>query len=87
MIICGDTGDAFADSMYETECFVGGEIAELGNDAVVETPGESEFAFLSAAIQEHLGGRRDVRSFKKVVAGRKLWNFDKDERAVWREAL
>ena len=87
IIVCGDTGDAFADSMYETECFVGGEIAELGNDAVVETPGESEFAFLSAAIQEHLGGRRDVRSFKKVVAGRKLWNFDKDERAVWREAL
>ena len=87
IIVCGDTGDAFADSMYETECFVGGDIAELGNDAVVETPGESEFEFLRASIGEHLGRRPDVTAFKKVVAGRKLWNFDKDERAVWREAL
>ena len=87
IIVCGDTGDAFADSMYETECFVGGEIVELGNDAVVETPAQDEFAFLSASVQEHLDRRLDVTSFKKVVAGRKLWNFDKDERAVWREAL
>ncbi|MDE3000140.1 MAG: glutamate synthase [Gemmatimonadota bacterium] len=87
IIVCGDTGEGFADSMYETECFVGGEIAELGNDAVVETPAENEFAFLSDAIQEHLDARPDVTRFKKVVAGRKLWNFDKDERAVWREAL
>jgi glutamate synthase domain-containing protein 3 len=87
IVVCGDTGEAFADSMYETECFVGGDIAELGNDAVVETPSEKEFDFLRASIGEHLGRRADVTAFKKVVAGRKLWNFDKDERAVWREAL
>ena len=30
MIICGDAAEAFGDSMYETICFVGGEIADLG---------------------------------------------------------
>lgn len=29
----------------------------------------------------------EMRNFKKVTSGRKLWNFDKDERAMWREAL
>jgi hypothetical protein len=27
------------------------------------------------------------RDFKKVVAGRKLWNFDKREWKLWQEAL
>ena len=30
LIVCGDAGEAFADSMYETVCYVGGEIAEPG---------------------------------------------------------
>ncbi|MDA0747686.1 MAG: glutamate synthase [bacterium] len=87
LVVCGNTGPAFADSMYETVCFVGGEIAELGNDAVVEEPTEEDRAFLTKVIKEHLGTQKDVSAFKKVVSGRKLWNFDKDERAVWREAL
>ena len=36
LIVCGDAGEAFADSMYSTVCFVGGAIADLGTDAVVE---------------------------------------------------
>ena len=27
------------------------------------------------------------RDFQKVVAGRKLWNFDKREWKIWQEAL
>ena len=92
LIVCGDAGDAFADSMYEAVCFVGGRIAGLGNDAVVEKPTDDEAAFLEATLsRRHPGQMRDGRAqigdFKKVVSGRKLWNFDKDERAAWREAL
>lgn len=87
LVVCGNAGRAFADSMYETVCFVGGEIAELGNDAVVEQPADEDLAFLESAIEAHLGEKRDVSEFKKVVSGRKLWNFDKDEMAVWREVL
>ena len=46
LIVCGDTGTALGDSMYETVCFVGGNIAELGNDAVVEEPTEKIWLFL-----------------------------------------
>jgi hypothetical protein len=27
------------------------------------------------------------KDFKKIVAGRKLWNFDKHDSKVWQEAL
>ncbi len=92
IIVCGDAGEAFADSMYEAVCFVVGEIAELGNDAVIEEPTEEDRAFLESTLSQHLpskvrNSRTAIRNFKKVVSGRKLWNFDKDERAVWREAL
>ena len=92
IIVCGDTGEAFADSMYETVCFVGGNIAELGNDAVIEEPTAEDLTFLESTLSQHLpskvgNSQSAIRNFKKVVSGRKLWTFDKDERAVWREAL
>lgn len=87
IVVCGDAGEAFADSMYETVCFVGGQITDLGNDAVVEEPTPEEFAFLAATLPGYFEVSADVQRFKKVVSGRKLWNFDKDEREVWREAL
>ena len=63
-----------------------GLVAELGNDAVVEEPTEEDLAFLEKSLSQYLP-EKTGQSFRKVVSGRKLWNFDKDERAVWREAL
>ncbi len=92
LIVCGDAGEAFADSMYETVCFVGGRIANLGNDAVVEQPAPEEAAFLDATLAQYLppevrSRKPQGREFKKVVAGRKLWNFDQREWEIWQEAL
>src|SRR3989449_7597227 len=88
LIVCGDAGEAFADSLYETVCFVGGRIAELGTDAVVDAPTREEAAFLDATLARYLGNTKPPgRDFKKVVAGRKLWNFDKREWKIWQEAL
>ncbi len=89
LIVCGDAGEAFADSMYEAVGFVGGKIAELGNDAVIEDPTDEDRSFLESALTRYLPGaaHRVAGEFKKVISGRKLWNFDKQERAVWREAL
>jgi glutamate synthase domain-containing protein 3 len=92
LIVCGDVGEAFADSMYATICYVGGKIANLGTDAILSPmhPGEAEqlektlSAHLPAAIRSTKPAAAD---FKKVVAGRKLWNFDKREWRVWQEAL
>ena len=92
IIVCGDTGEAFGDSMYETKCYVGGTIGELGIDAVIEEPTEQDLRFLKATVSEHLPEKSEqilgeIHLFKKVVSGRKLWNFDKHERDIWREAL
>lgn len=85
IIVCGDAGAALADSMYEGRVYVGGRIEELGNDAIVEEPDEEDWKFL----RETLGrwGVSAERPFKKVVAGRRLWNFDKQEMELWKEAL
>ncbi|HUY15710.1 MAG TPA: glutamate synthase [Terriglobia bacterium] len=92
LMVCGNTGEAFADSMYETICYVGGRIASLGTDAVVSPVDSSDVEFLEAAIEKHLPskirtGRPPAREFKKVVSGRKLWNFDKRDWRIWQEAL
>ena len=88
IVVCGDAGQAFADSMYETVCYVGGKVDDLGNDAVVEELADEDFAFLKDILARHFPDMTDsAGNFKKVVAGRKLWNFKKHERTVWREAL
>jgi glutamate synthase domain-containing protein 3 len=85
IVICGDAGDALADSMYEGVVFVGGSIASLGNDAVIEEPTTED----RAALQELLSAYNvpGPAVFRKVVSGRKLWNFDKKELEVWKAAL
>jgi glutamate synthase domain-containing protein 3 len=84
LIVCGDAAEGLADSMYAGEVFVGGTIAELGNDAVVGEPSAEELASLSALLTPYELGPKRV--WKKIIAGRKLWNFVKTE-ALWREAL
>ncbi|MBX3009989.1 MAG: hypothetical protein KF832_00735 [Caldilineaceae bacterium] len=89
MIVCGDAGEAFADSMYETVCFVGGSVTDLGNDAVIEPLTTADKTLLETTLTTYLppGSYPELSQFKKVVAGRKLWNFDKREWTTWREAL
>ena len=85
IVVCGDAAEALGDSMYEGRIFVGGRIADLGNDAEVGAPTEDDRAFLAASLD-----RYDVRppaAFRKVVAGRRLWQFDKKDFETWREAL
>jgi glutamate synthase domain-containing protein 3 len=85
IVVCGDTGEALADSMYEGVVFVGGKIAALGNDALVEEPTREDRAWLSELLQKY--DLQKPPSFQKIVAGRKLWNFDKKELEVWKAAL
>jgi glutamate synthase domain-containing protein 3 len=85
IIICGNAGEALADSMYEGVVYVGGTIAALGNDAVIEEPNAEE----RAALEELLASYRvpGPETFRKVVSGRKLWNFDRKELDIWKAAL
>jgi glutamate synthase domain-containing protein 3 len=84
IIICGNSGEALADSMYETTIFVGGTISDLGNDAVIEEPSEADLQYLKSTLCRY--DMNPLRDWKKVVSGRRLWNFDRND-VLWREAL
>jgi methylamine---glutamate N-methyltransferase subunit B len=86
LIICGDAGDGVADSMYAGTVFVGGRLGALGADAVVEdlTPADDE---LVKAALESRQIARPAAGFRKLVAGRRLWNFQRSERDLWKSAL
>jgi glutamate synthase domain-containing protein 3 len=85
IVICGDSGDALADSMYEGVVFVGGKIASLGNDAVSKEPTPQDEAWLAPLLHQY--NLPSPARFKKVVSGKKLWNFDRKELEVWKAAL
>ena len=85
VIVCGNAGPGLGDSMYEGRIFVGGEIQELGNDAVVEEPDEEDWEFLTRNLEPR--GLPVPSSFRKVVSGRRLWNFSRKERDLWKEVL
>jgi glutamate synthase domain-containing protein 3 len=85
IVICGDAGEALADSMYEGVVFVGGKIAALGNDAIIEDPNAEDQAALADLLRTYRIAAPSA--FKKVVSGRKLWNFDRKDLEVWKAAL
>ena len=85
IVVCGDAGDALADSMYEGVIYVGGDIVALGGDAVVSDASASELAEIHAALDRH--GVSGPTAFRKVVSGRKLWNYDKKDMETWKAAF
>ena len=85
IIVCGDAGDALADSMYEGVVYVGGDIAALGSDAVVSDASAAELAEIRTELDRH--GVKGPRAFRKVVSGRKLWNYDKKDMETWKAAF
>ena len=86
IVILGDTGSALGDSLYEGHIFVAGHIGELGNDAVLAEVTAADRRFLADALAR-FGYEADRYAFQKVVAGRKLWNFDKRDFETWKVAL
>ena len=92
LIVCGDAGEAFADSMYATVCYVGGKISGLGTDTLIEDLSASDVEFLDSALDRYLPGeiretKPSGKDFKKIVSGRKLWNFNQRDKKIWQEAL
>ena len=77
IIILGDVGINLGDSMYDGTIFVGGEIGSYGSDAVDSelTPSDQDWLKRKLKVAE-IGENFDVSKMKKIVAGKKLWNYD-----------
>lgn len=86
MIVCGDAGDGVADSMYAGTVYLGGRHGDLGADAVFEdmTPADRE---LIGVALDRWRIPRGPGDFRKLVAGKRLWNFERSDRQLWKSAL
>jgi glutamate synthase domain-containing protein 3 len=77
MVILGDAGMNLGDSMYDGTIYVGGKIQRLGIDAVEDEMTELEVQWLSRKLGIYgLEAPNGVGNMTKIVAGKKLWNYD-----------
>jgi len=77
MVVCGNAGKNLGDSMYDGTIFVGGEIADLGVDAVPGELTDIDKAWLTRKLTLYgLLPEKGVDHFTKIVAGKQLWNYD-----------
>ena len=77
MVICGNAGKNLGDSMYDGTIYVGGEIKDLGVDAVPAPLTDIDRAWLTRKLRMYdLLPARGVDHFQKIVSGKQLWNYD-----------
>ena len=82
MVILGDAGKNLGDSMYDGIIYVGGNIDSLGVDAVDGEMSALDVDWLSRKLRMYgLEAPRGIENMRKIVAGKRLWNYDNLEPA------
>lgn len=77
MVVLGDTGDAFGDSLYEAKLYVRGKVKSLGADCVEKEMRDEHKAALHKLL-EAAGVKADASQFKRYGSARKLYHFHVD---------
>jgi methylamine---glutamate N-methyltransferase subunit B len=82
IVVLGDAGKNLGDSMYDGTIYVGGKIASLGIDAVPAALTELDIAWLQRKLKMYeMDAPRGIENMQKIVAGKRLWNYDNLEPA------
>ena len=77
MVICGNAGKNLGDSMYDGTIYIGGEPASLGVDAVWGAMTDLDRQWLERKLRLYdLLPKAGIGAFRKIVAGKQLWNYD-----------
>ena len=77
IVILGDVGENLGDSMYDGTIFVLGSIKSLGSDAVESELTDLDKKWLKRKLEvAEIGSDIDLSKITKIVAGKKLWNYD-----------
>jgi len=77
MVVCGNAGKNLGDSMYDGTIYIGGEIRDLGVDAVPAELTDLDKAWLTRKLSQYeMLPDKGVDHFTKIVAGKQLWNYD-----------
>ena len=82
LIVLGNAGKNLGDSMYDGIIYVGGRIESLGIDAVPAEMTELDVDWLNRKLKTYgLEARKGTENLQKIVAGKRLWNYDNLEPA------
>jgi len=77
IIVLGDAGINLGDSMYDGTIFIGGKIKSFGSDAIKSKITSDDISWLKRKLKvAEIGSDFDFGKMTKVVAGKKLWNYD-----------
>ncbi len=77
MIVLGDAGRNLGDSMYDGVIYVGGEIEELGVDAVDGEMTDLECDWIENKLALYgLEAPNGAANMRKIESGKQLWNYD-----------
>ena len=77
IVILGDVGENLGDSMYDGTIFVLGSIKSLGSDVVESELTDLDKKWLKRKLEvAEIGSDVDLSKITKIVAGKKLWNYD-----------
>tara|TARA_Y100000590_G_scaffold287_1_gene364 strand:+ start:141 stop:983 length:843 start_codon:yes stop_codon:yes gene_type:complete len=77
IIVLGDAGINLGDSMYDGTIFIGGKIKSFGSDAIKAKVTSEDISWLKRKLKvAEIGSDFDFTKMTKVVAGKKLWNYD-----------
>lgn len=86
IVIEGDAGEGLGDSLYEGVIYLRGKPRSLGADALY-APMLAEDLVKIAGLLARAGSDARPADFKKIVSGKKLYNFSTNEKEIWRLAL
>ncbi|HEY9881496.1 MAG TPA: hypothetical protein V6D29_23785 [Leptolyngbyaceae cyanobacterium] len=84
-IICGNAGHSLGDSLYDGAIYVGGEIASLGADAMLDPMIDSDWAKLESELSPY-GLLAKHYNFKKVVCAKQLYHFKAKDFSKFKDA-
>lgn len=77
IVILGDAGKNLGDSMYDGIIYVGGKITSLGVDAVPGEMNELDITWLRRKLAQYgLEAPDGIENMKKIISGKRLWNYD-----------
>lgn len=82
MVICGNAGKNLGDSMYDGTIYIGGEPVSLGVDAVWADITDLDRQWLERKLRLYdIAPKNGIGAFRKIAAGKQLWNYDNLEPA------
>ena len=82
LVVCGDTGEALGDSIYEAHLYVRGRVADLGADCVEKEMRDEHVTELSELL-ERAEVEGEPGDFRRYGSARKLYNFDVDNAGAY----